>query len=251
MAMVIDETIDMEVENNKKQLEWELSTLETDDLRSHAWYHGNRVDRNEAERLLRKYVQEEYGYTITTTTTTTTNNNNTSTTGTNTSIRTTVTGIIDSPERKYGIEDSDGIEDVSSMSSDSDFGIDDGLEDGRCVVPDPSLAASTAMATALLLEQRRRLNGFLPLEKSIRSYVRRKHYYCFLVRDSMNIRPPGRYVVSCLRVDTYEDSDAALKQNKGDEKKCKKFLHRQRLRRYRRQQQHPVLHFVINEVSFA
>lgn len=60
---VSDHKITDNTDMNKKQLEWELSTLEADDLRSHAWYHGCQVDRVEAERLLRQCVAEEHGNT--------------------------------------------------------------------------------------------------------------------------------------------------------------------------------------------
>lgn len=55
-----------------------------------------------------------------------------------------------------------------------------------------------------------------------------RYFYCFLVRDSGNVRPPGRYVLSCARVDNKE----------GGKKR----------RRRRRRRPGLVLHFVINEI---
>lgn len=242
-TIMIDNTAHAEADKIKKLLEWELSKLGAEDMRSHAWYHGNRVDRNEAERLLRQCVAEEYGILHAKANTTTANN------------------VPISP--KEGQEDdddldSDGLEDVSSVSSESDFALEDfldGLTDESGNVPDPFTATTTVKAAALLLQQRHRLDGVLSSKSPKRPKRNRRHFYCFLVRDSTNVRPPGRYVVSCLRVDKYDNdnNDKNKPQNQvsniGDEQKQKKFLRRQLQRRLRRQKRRPVLHFVINEVN--
>lgn len=247
-----------DAEKNKKLLEWELSTLEANDLRSHAWYHGEFVGRVEAERLLRKCVAEEHGIRITTTTKINNTNNiniiqmteNTDiiTNATVTSIAENVNGPVASREGEEDIDsDSDnGLEDVSSMSSDGDFAMDDYLDeliDNECRLTDPSMF----MTTASLINQRRRMNSVLPIKRPKRQPRQRKYFYCFLVRASVNVKPPGRYVVSCLRVDKYDDADDKRK-NGEDERSQKKRLQRQLKRRQLRQQRHPVLHFVINEV---
>lgn len=63
------------------------------------------------------------------------------------------------------------------------------------------------------------------------------YYYCFLVRESTNLRPPGRYVLSCLRVDKkfYKGSDG-------------EFTRKQRRHKNRKQSLTHVLHFIINEI---
>lgn len=235
--VVVAGTGDTDAEQ-KKLLEWELSSLGADDLRSHAWYHGHRVDRAEAERLLRQCVADEHGvFTV----------------NFSSNIADGLVVSLEGEEDNVKYSDLDGLEDVSSVSSDSDFDIDDfldGLVDERGLMPD----SSTAMAAASILQQRRRLDGVLPSASARRSRRHnRRYFYCFLVRDSLNVRPPGRYVVSCLRVDKYNDIDN--KKNKKsaihneDEQKRMQFLRCQHRRRQRRQQRHPVLHFVINEVS--
>lgn len=235
-----------EADKNKKLLEWELSKLGAEDLRSHAWYHGDRVDRIEAERLLRQCVAEEHGITNAMTTTT---------------ISTTANDVVIPPTEGQDDNDdisSDGLEDVSSASSEGDFALDDfldGLVDNSGNVPDPFTATTTVKAAAILLQQRRGME-VLPTKNSKNPKRNQKHFYCFLVRDSTNVQPPGRYVVSCLRVDKYdnENNDKNKLQNhasnNGDERKRKKFLRRQLQRRQRRQQRRPVLHFVINEVNY-
>lgn len=258
------ESLNSDAEKNKKLLEWELSTLEANDLRSHAWYHGECVGRVEAERLLRKCVAEEHGIgIITTTKTKNTNNVNINQMTENTDIVTnaTVAGIAQNenvPREREEDTDSDlasdnGLEDVSSLSSDGDFAVDDYLDeligdDGR--VPDPSTATSTLMATAQLINQSRRMNSVLPMKRPKRQSRQRKHFYCFLVRASVNVKPPGRFVVSCLRVDKYDDVNNKRK-NSEDEHSQKKRLRKQQKRRQRRQQRYPVLHFVINEVRYT
>lgn len=253
-----------DTEKNKKLLEWELSTLEANDLRSHAWYHGECLGRVEAERLLRKCVAEEHGIRITTIPKTKNINNvkiNQMTENTNIVSTVTASGIAQNVNvAREGEEDTDddsdsdnGLEDVSSLSSDGDFALDDYLDeliddDGR--VPDPSTATSTLMATALLVNQRRRMNGVLPVKRPKRQPKQHKHFYCFLVRASVNVKPPGRFVVSCLRVDKYDDVDD-MRKNGEDERSQKKRLRKQLKRRQLRQLRHPVLHFVINEVSCA
>lgn len=235
-------TGDTDVEQ-KKLLEWELSSLGADDLRSHAWYHGHRVDRADAERLLRQCVADEHGF---------------SAIGFSSNF---IDGcLVDSQGEEYNEKDldSDGLEDVSSVSSESDLAMDDfldGLVDDRGVGSDPTTASSTVMATALLLQQRHRPDGVLSSVSTKRSQCyNRRYFYCFLVRDSQNVRPPGRYVVSCLRVDKYDDEENTNNKNNSarnaeHEQKRMQFLRRQRRRRQQRQQRHPVLHFVINEVS--
>lgn len=223
--MVDSSSVDVEAEKSKKLLEWELSALEADDLRSHAWYHGQQVDRIEAERLLRQYVAEEHGFGIT--------------------VEQQHTDEDDSDsDRAIDITSdnshSDGTIDISSDSSDADFAFDD-LFDEHGAVVDPLKATSTRIAAALKLRQRRRLEGVLPTKRPKRP---RRHFYCFLVRDSLNVRPPGRYVVSCLRVDKYEETEHKYKTDKQLRK-----LRQQQQRRQRRQNRHPVLHFVVNEVS--
>jgi len=248
-AMADSGTVDVEAEKNKKLLEWELSALEADDLRSHAWYHGQQVDRTEAERLLRQCVAEEYSFATTTTITGNTNNNDTiispnHATATISKISSTLRHDVEK-----GTSDSDGMEDISSESSDTDFVFDDFIDDlvdEQGVVPNSSMATSTAMAAELLLQQRRRIDGALRKLIPKRPNRPRRHFYCFLVRDSLNVRPPGRYVVSCLRVDKFEDFETRDKY-KTDEQR-RKFC-RQLQRRQRRQNRHPVLHFVVNEVS--
>jgi len=233
---------EMDADKSKKLLEWELSSLEANDLRSHAWYHGNRVDRIEAEKLLRKCVAIEHAIIDTTITATTVN----------------VVIPREGEEEMEGEgtnDDSDGLEDVNS---DGDLAMDDfldGLVDERGRMPDPSMATSTFMAAALLAHRRRHMDGMLSAKKpNFQGHSNRRNFYCFLVRDSINVRPPGRYVVSCLRVDKYDDVENDNKNpisgdNIADEQKRKKFLRKQLRRRIRRQQRHPVLHFVINEVS--
>jgi len=227
-------TSDVEAEKMKKLLEWELSALEADDLRSHAWYHGQQVDRTEAERLLRQCVAEEHGSSTATIITA----NDTITPSNNVTASTTTKG---SSSLQHHVEeatsDLDGIYDVSSDSSDSDFSIDDCI-DKRDMVPDPSLAT------------RRHIDGVLPLKRPKRPHRPRRHFYCFLVRDSLNVRPPGRYVVSCLRVDKYEHletGDKNISQRYHDDDQGRKFQRKQQ-RRQRRQHRHPGLHFVVNEV---
>lgn len=241
-TIVTDESAQIEADKRKKLLEWELSTLGAEDLRSHAWYHGARVDRIEAERLLRQCVAEDYNFVSTSTCTTSANN------------------AVTSPKGQEDTDElgSDGLEDVSSVSSESDFALDDfldGLVDESGNVPDPFTATTTVMAAALLLQQRRRMAGVLPTKRPRHPKRNRRHYYCFLVRDSTNVRPPGRYVVSCLRVDKYDTDNNEINKlhnqesNIVDEEKRKKFLRQQLQRRQRRQQRRPVLHFVINEVN--
>jgi len=229
-----DEAAAIVAEKDKKQLEWELSSLGADDLRSHAWYHGYQVDRSEAERLLRQCVVDEHGYNIMSDQSVS-NDSKVATTATNEG------------------SDSDGLDDVSSMSSDGDFGVEgflDELIDDNGMVPDPSMATNTTMAAMLLFQQHRRMNGLLPVKPSVRPQNRRRHFYCFLVRDSTNVRPPGRFVVSCLRVDKYDCDDRKLnKTSDKDERRHEQTLYCQRQRRLQRQLKHPVLHFVINEVS--
>lgn len=257
------ESFNLDAEKNKKLLEWELSTLESNDLRSHAWYHGECVGRVEAERLLRKCVAEEHGIRITTITKTKNINSvniNQMTENTNIVTNMTASGIAQTmniPQEEEDIDgdsDSDnGLEDVSSLSSDGDFAMDDYLDeliDDNGRVPDLSTATSTLMATALLVNQRRRMNGVLPVKRPKRQPKQHKHFYCFLVRASVNVKPPGRFVVSCLRVDKYDDVDDKRK-NGEDERSQKKRLRKQLKRRQLRQQRHPVLHFVINEVSYT
>jgi len=225
--MVDSCSVDVEAEKNKKLLEWELSALEADDLRSHAWYHGQQVDRIEAERLLRQYVAEEHGFSIIVEQQHTEEEASDS------------DGAIDNISDN---SDSDGTIDIASDSSDAEFTFED-LVDEHGVVVDPMKATSTRLASALKLRQRRRLDGLLPTKRPKRP---QRHFYCFLVRDSLNVRPPGRYVVSCLRVDKYEDLETGHKYK--TDKQLRKFREQQQ-RRQRRQNRHPVLHFVVNEVS--
>ncbi|XP_025196855.1 uncharacterized protein LOC112595762 [Melanaphis sacchari] len=244
-AIVDSGTVDAEAEKNKKLLEWELSTLEADDLRSHAWYHGQQIDRTEAERLLRQCVAEEHSFSTTTIITENTNNNDTNTSPNNATVTASTGSSSLQQNVKEDSSDTDGTEDISSESSDVDIAFDDfsnKLVDENGVVLDPSVATSTEIAAALQLKQRRRLHGELQTKRSKRP---RRHYYCFLVRDSLNVRPPGRYVMSCLRVDKYEDLEIGDRY-KTDEQRRKVF--RQQQRRHRRQNVHPVLHFVVNEI---
>lgn len=225
--MVDSSSVDVEAEKNKKLLEWELSALEADDLRSHAWYHGQQVDRIEAERLLQQYVAEEHGFSI----------------------------IVERQHTEEDTSDSDGAIDNTSDNSDSDEMIDianncsdagfpfEDLVDEHGVVVDPLKATSTRLAASVKLEQRRYIDGVLPTKRPKRP---RRHFYCFLVRDSLNLRPPGRYVMSCLRVDKYADLETGHKYK--TDKQLRKFREQQQ-RRQRRQNRHPVLHFVVNEVS--
>lgn len=236
-------TADVEAEKMKKLLEWELSTLEADDLRSHAWYHGQQVDRTEAERLLRQCVAEEHG----SVTANIIAANDTITPSKNVTATATKGSSLLQHHVEENTSDSDGMDDVSSESSDADFTIDDCMDEPG-MVPDPSLATSTKMAVELGLQQRRGIDGVLKRPK--RPHRPRRHFYCFLVRDSLNVRPPGRYVVSCLRVDKYEDletNDKNTSQRCHDDEQRRKFQRKQQ-RRQRRQHQHPVLHFVVNEV---
>jgi len=229
-------TADVEAEKTKKLLEWELSSLEADDLRSHAWYHGQQVDRTEAERLLRQCVSEEYSSATATIITA----NDKVCPPNNTTATVTKGSSLLQQHVEEDTNDSDGMEGVSSESSDADFGIDE-FVDERGVVLNPSVATSTTMTEALKL----------PMKRPKRPHRPRRHFYCFLVRDSLNVRPPGRYVVSCLRVDKYEDlktSDKSKSQRVHDDEQQSK-LRRQQQRRQRRQHRHPVLHFVVNEVS--
>jgi len=201
-------------EKSKRLLEWELSTLEAGDLRSHAWYHGDRVDRREAERLLRQYAAAEEQQ------------------------RTGGGGGSDTIAAAIAAAEpySDGLEDVSSESSDGDFASDecpDELIDENGRLLDPSMATSARMAVALLAQQRRLLNAARPTARPAR-LNRRRRFYCFLVRDSLNVRPPGRYVLSCLRLDKFDGDGHGKKRGK------------QRARDQKRNR--PVLHFVINEV---
>lgn len=221
--------------DQKKLLEWELSSLGADDLRSHAWYHGHRVDRAEAERLLRQCIADEHGvFTV----------------NFSSNMADGLAASVEREEDNTKDSDSDGLEDVSSLSSESDFDTDDfmdGSVDERGLMPDPS----TTMAAVSLLQQRRRPDGVLPSASARRPRrLNRRHFYCFLVRDSLNVRPPGRYVVSCLRVDKYNDikNNKKITRHYEDEQKRMHFIRCQR-RRQRRQQRHPVLHFVVNEVS--
>lgn len=232
MDIMTKDVANHETEKNRKLLEWELSSLEADDLRSHAWYHGNRVDRAEAERLLRRCVAEEL------------------------SIREQVDTSLRDGKEDDG--DSDELEKDSDQSSEEEITVDDfldGLVDEHGRIPDPSTATSTAMAPSLLLQQRRRMNGLLPSKKARNPKHKRRHFYCFLVRDSMNIQPPGKYVMSCLRVDKYENELYVSKHGDnpdeiGNEQSHNRSLRQKRICRERRQQRFPVLHFVINEVSF-
>jgi len=226
-------TVDVEAEKTKKLLEWELSALEADDLRSHAWYHGQQVDRTEAERLLRQCVAEEHG----SATATIINANDTITPPNNLTDAATKGSSSLQHHVEEDTSDSDEMDDVSSASSDADFTIDDCIDE-HGMVPDPSLAT------------RRRIDGVLPLKRPKRPHRPRRHFYCFLVRDSLNVRPPGRYVLSCLRVDKYEDletGDKNISQRCHDDEQQRKFRRKQQ-RRQRRQHRHPVLHFVVNEV---
>ncbi|VVC27332.1 Ras guanine-nucleotide exchange factors catalytic domain,SH2 domain [Cinara cedri] len=216
----------------KKLLEWELSSLGADDLRSHAWYHGHRVDRAEAERLLRQCVAVEHGFSI-------------ASLGSNIIGRGSVASLGAEKDNAQD-SDSDGLEDANSVSSDSDFTTDDFL-DGlvKDLVPFPS----TTMDDSLLLQQRRRLDSVLPPTSARRPRQNRRYFYCFLVRDSLNVRPPGRYVVSCLRVDKYDNEDNKNNSVRNTENEQRmQFLRHQQRRRRRKQQRHPVLHFVINEI---
>lgn len=233
---------EMDADKSKKLLEWELSTLEANDLRSHAWYHGNRVDRIEAEKLLRKCVAIEHAIIDTTITATTVN----------------VNVPREGQKEMEGESTTDNWDGLEDVNSDGDFALDDfldGLIDERGRMPDPSMATSTSMAAALLMHQRCHMDGMLSTKKpSFQGHSNRRNFYCFLVRDSINVRPPGRYVVSCLCVDKYDDVENDNRNLESgddnmDEQKRKKFLRRQYRRRVRRQQRHPVLHFVINEVS--
>lgn len=195
--------------NEKKMLEWELSQLEADDVRSHAWYHGDLVDRAEAERLLRRCVADEYGMG-----------------------GAFVTSLHDSE---------DDSEDARSSNTSSDCDVEMLDDRPESLVDEHGPNSSSKMASALLLSKQGRYStGQLPTKRPRRP--NRRHFYCFLVRGSTNVRPPGRYVVSCLRVDKYDDNN----RRHDDEQ-----LHRKRRRRHRRQQRRPVLHFVINEVSLA
>jgi len=246
---------DAEAEKNKKLLEWELSTLEADDLRSHAWYHGQQVNRAQAERLLRKYVAEQYG----SATTTTTNTANTTNKNSKTLNNITATAVKGSSSVRPNVEDtsdSDELEDISSENSDMDFANDDfldDLEDESGMLSDPSVSTTAAISASLLLQQRRKVEGALSTKIPKRPHRHRRHFYCFLVRDSINVRPPGRYVVSCLRFDKYDEDLEAEDKNEthydDDEQKRKKCNRRQQKQRQRKQQRYPVLHFVINEVS--
>lgn len=219
----------LDAETVKKLLEFELSHLDADDMRSHAWYHGSQVDRAGAERLLRKCVTEEHG----------------------------VVRDVDE-DIGYADSDSNGLEDVSSVSSDGDFGPDDNFFDEpldeRRQVQDSSTAMSPTMAASLSLLQRRRIDNLLPKRSARPTRQWQRHFYCFLVRDSLNVRPPGRYVVSCLRVDKYNDENYGSGSDGcgiGDnDENRKKMRSRQIRRRLRRQRQHQVLHFVINEVIY-
>lgn len=120
------------------------------------------------------------------------------------------------------------------------------------MVPDPSTATSSLIAAEFFQQQRRCMNDMLLSKRSLRSHRGRRHFYCFLVRDSTNVKPPGRFVVSCLRVDKYESDETIDKEKKRSAcDTIDKQIRKQRQRRQRRQQQHPVLHFVINEVSLT
>jgi len=222
-------TAEVEAEKSKKLLEWELSSLEADDLRSHAWYHGYQVNRTEAERLLRQCVAEEYGsatnFIITA--------NDTVSVSPPSDVSATATNCSSSLQQHVE-EASDS--DLSSNSSDEDLGITDFMDE-RGLVVTLSKAKSTEMGGALL---KRRLGPHRP----------RRHFYCFLVRYSLNVGPTGRYVLSCLRVDKYEDNetwDKNKSQLYHDVQRRKN--RRQQQRRQQRQLRHPVLHFVVNEVS--
>jgi len=226
-------TAEVEAEKTKKLLEWELSSLEADDLRSHAWYHGHQVDRTEAERLLRQCVAEEYG--------SATNIIKTLNDTVSPSSNASATAIKGASSLQQHIEedasDSDGLEDLSSDSSDADFSVNDFMDE-RGMVLDPPVATSTAMDDKALLKRPKEPNR------------PRRHFYCFLVRDSLNVRPPGRYVLSCLRVDKYEDLET---EDKNKSQRChgeqRRKNRRQQQRRQQRQYRYPVLHFVVNEVS--
>lgn len=197
-----------EEKNEKKMLEWELSELEADDVRSHAWYHGDLVDRAEAERLLRRCVADEHGV-----------------------------GAFVTSQRDEEDDSEDARSSCTSSDCDAEL-LDDRLES---LDDEHRLNLSSKMAPALLLlKQSRHSNGQLPTTRPRRPI--RRHFYCFLVRGSTNVRPPGRFVVSCLRVDKYDDNN----KRHNDEQ-----LRRKCRRRYRRQQRRPVLHFVINEVCLT
>lgn len=224
---------EMDIDKSRNLLEWELSTLEAGDLRSHAWYHGNRVNREKAEWLLRKYVATEYGVTDIK----------------EASIK-NVTKVVSregDEEMEEVTEDySDGLDDVSS---DSDFNKDDVI---TSFVDEHDVASRSSMAMDQPEQKRLRMDGNpnIPVDR------RRRHYYCFLVRDSSNVRPPGRYVMSCLRVCNYDNGvndNRNLTYGDGimNDEKREKFLRRQHQRRVHKQQQQQVLHFVINEVSAA
>jgi len=223
------DTADVEAEKMKKLLEWELSALEADDLRSHAWYHGQHVDRTEAERLLRQCVAEEHGSItadiIAANDTITSSNNVTATVSKGSSLL--------QHRVEENTSDSDGMDDSSSERSYTYFALDHSMGKPAAKKSGPLFEISTAIVTALL-QQRPNINGVYISRE-------RRHFYCFLVRDSRNVRPPGRYVMSCLRVDKYEDL------HRHDDEQRRKFQRKQQ-RRQQMQHQHPVLHFVINEV---
>lgn len=220
MNITTNDAVESDMEKNRKLLEWELSSLEANDLRSHAWYHGNKVDRIDAERLLRQCVIDEHG----------------------------ITSYSDNSSSRDEEEssNSDGLDQDSGQSSDDveNYNHDIQLDEQRQM-------SDAFTASALLLKPQGH-HIMLPAKKTIAQKRQGRHFYCFLVRDSMNIRPPGRYVVSCLRVDKYND-DVSRKYdsygNIGIKQSRKKSLCRQRKRRECTQQRHPVLHFVINEVS--
>lgn len=208
----------MDAEKSKKLLEWELSTLREDDLRSHAWFHGYRVDRLEAERLLNKYVIHEHG--------------------------------IDTKNiaTAHSIESGEGERELKkNTENDSNRLVD---ENGMTEL---SKNISVMLSDSLVMRQRCRMDGIPPAKKSSISNDRRqREFYCFLVRNSRNLNPPGRYVMSCLRVDNlYEDDYHDKNQNpKGlNKEEREKLLLKQIPRSNNRQSIYPVLHFVINEVS--
>lgn len=239
-----------EEEKAKKLLEWELTSLGEKDLRSHAWFHGYQVDRVKAEQLLRQYVAEKHPI-----------------------------AIAGGGERAAGVAH-------SNSENDSTSDEDEATSDNSSW-PDLSVATSTTLSKVMLLhDDHVTIAPRPPKRPSLR-----RHYYCFLVRLSLNVQQPGRYVVSCLRVDKYDkgggnsdnnddgnsnvndnkitgkgrgddsssssnsnsDSKTVVANNGGvdveDELKREQRLRRQQLRRQRRQESHPVLHFIINEVN--